>query len=344
MAMEGIGRAMNAPREAGHDPRLDGLRAVAAVAVVAWHCSLSQVSGGSLGVDVFFVLSGWLITGILLREIERTGAVDWRAFMMRRVKRLVPALGLMVVVVVAADRSAWAFGLAAVSYTMNFVAVRWPNDNIFIHTWTLATEFQFYLVWPLVVIALARLDRRKATLILLAAWVAMTILREAARLGGLPWSAAYCLPIFHASGLFLGGAAALSPWRPRLGWLALAALAALLVTAHTHYEGSIPALRGAVATWPVALAEIAALLVVVNPPRLLAIPPLPWLGRISYGVYLWQSPLLFMLMKIAFWPRFGLVLGGSILLAAVSYYLLERRFLESVRASKSPASVGPLPA
>ncbi len=328
-----------------HNPRLDGLRAVAALAVVAWHCAIPEASGGSLGVDVFFVLSGWLITGILLGEIERAGSINWQAFMARRTTRLLPALCLMVATVVALDHGAWALGLAATTYTMNFATAARPNDNIFAHTWSLATEFQFYLVWPFVVAALAKLDRKRATLILVAAWLAMTVFREGARMGGAPWSAVYCLPIFHSTGLLLGSAAAFSPWRPRLGWLGLAGVIALFIGAQTHCAGADPAMKGAVATGPIALTEMLALLVILAPPRVLALPGLPWLGRISYGVYLWHFPLMFALAALPIWPRFCLVLLWAIALGAASYYLVERpmsgrrQLKERLAASYSVAGV-----
>jgi len=327
----------------GHDPRLDGLRAVAAISVVGFHCGLRAATGGCFGVDVFFVLSGWLITGLLAREIERTGAIDIRAFMRRRIRRLMPALAVVVAASAALIPGAWPYGLAAATYTLNVVVGFWPQANVFTHTWSLATEFQFYLVWPCVMLMLAKLGRRRASMALVVAWLAMTLAREGARFGGMPWPMAYYLPVFHATGLLLGGAAALSPWKPRLGLLGMSLVFAMLVAAQTLFVGPPPDLRLTVITWPVMFAEVAAALVVLDPPRFLAWKPLPQIGVISYSLYLWHLPVEWFVRDWQPGPRFVFVLAVSLVLATTSWLIIEQPFMRRLRGDASRGSTS-LPA
>ncbi|RZL96862.1 MAG: acyltransferase [Sphingomonas sp.] len=210
-------------------PALDGLRAVAILSVMSFHANLWFAPGGSLGVDIFFVLSGWLITGLLIDEVERTGAIDRRAFLARRMRRLLPALSclLLAYLLVApwlypesADRR-WFDAATAFLYLTNLRESFWPADTPLSHSWSLAVEAQFYLLWPFVVPALLRLGRRRAALLLCACWLCLTALRSVwpAMIGG---ASTYYLSPLHATGLLLGGALALRPIPVRRGPLALA--------------------------------------------------------------------------------------------------------------------------
>src|SRR6478609_7820597 len=156
-----------------HRPGLDGLRGLAVVAVVAYH--LGYLSGGFLGVDVFLVLSGYLITGLALGEIGSTGALSLAAFWGRRIRRLVPALLVVVAsVIVVAVAIGWPRdqlhalgwdGIATLTWWANWRQVQGPSywasgENLFRHAWSLSIEEQFYVVWPLVLVGCAAFARR----------------------------------------------------------------------------------------------------------------------------------------------------------------------------------------
>ncbi|MGN6695670.1 MAG: acyltransferase family protein, partial [Aquihabitans sp.] len=156
-----------------HRPGLDGLRGLAVAAVVAYH--LEYLHGGFLGVDVFLVLSGFLITGLALGEIGDTGHLSLRAFWGRRVRRLVPALLVVVAVVTLValaigwprnrlDALGWD-GVATLTWWANWRQVQGPSywasgENLFRHAWSLSIEEQFYVLWPLVLVAAAAIARR----------------------------------------------------------------------------------------------------------------------------------------------------------------------------------------
>ncbi len=163
--------------EARHLPALDGLRAVAVAAVVAFH--LGRLQGGFLGVDVFFVVSGFLITRLLLGEWDEHGRIDGRAFWARRFRRLLPALLVVLAAVAVASRAwlpAWRLAdirddaLAALAYVANWRFVlsdqsyfaRGIGPSPLRHTWSLAIEEQFYLLWPVLVLGALALARRRA--------------------------------------------------------------------------------------------------------------------------------------------------------------------------------------
>jgi peptidoglycan/LPS O-acetylase OafA/YrhL len=295
------------------------------MAVMLYHTELTL--GGSVGVDVFFVLSGWLITGLLAREADVTGSIDRWAFWLRRLRRLAPALLFLLLVVATVNliygrppvSNAMAF---AASYTMDFRQALWPDTDPLSHTWSLAIEEQFYLVWPFVVMAAVSAGRERAAAWMAAGWAALNLVRVAMFAKG-----AYALPYFsplHSSGLLLGAAMAMRPVKVPswAGWLGLALIfVTFLVRAgpvsvgHGHPEA---------AAWEIPLAEIGAALVIASPPAFLAGRPLVALGLVSYGVYLWHIPLWRVLMR---YPGGAwLTIAASIGVAAFSYRYVERPF------------------
>jgi peptidoglycan/LPS O-acetylase OafA/YrhL len=155
--------------------QIQGLRALAALLVVVFHAKFAP--GGFIGVDIFYVISGYLITGLILREIESTGSLNLTSFYQRRIKRLLPT-SIFVLFVTAAvgvfvlpDISRQALGrdlVAAATYVSNYLFAWWQNDyqnlnatpSPFIHYWSLAVEEQFYLVWPIFVLLLSRFGKR----------------------------------------------------------------------------------------------------------------------------------------------------------------------------------------
>ncbi len=355
------GAASFARPRSGRIAGLDGLRAVAVTGVVLYHAGVAWIPGGLLGVDVFFVISGFLITTLLLDERARTGRIALRAFWARRLRRLLPALIAMLLFVsvvwglllkgdVASLRRDVLFALG---YTANwwfafsgqgyFHLLNAPSPVL--HTWSLAVEEQFYLFWPLAVTALLSHGRRVgrwaaggaalaavATLAqsLAGVWTDRlyygTDTRAVPLLVGAAFGAAF-------SGRYLrrGRTPELSSWaRAGLQGVGLLALGGV-GWGFARVDGRSAALyRGGFLVLAITVAVL--IVAVAADPRgplarLLDCPPLRYLGTISYGVYLWHWPL-FLLVNHA---RTGLS-GGSLLatrlalaltVAAVSYEYLE---------------------
>ena len=195
----------------GYAPALDGLRALAIFAVMGLHFAPAIVTAGSLGVDVFFVLSGYLITSILLSEIQRTGALDYKEFLARRAKRLLPALAaLLLTYALLAPQlfpelagRRW-FDIATTAfYVTNLRETFWPANTPLSHTWSLAIEEQFYIFWPFAVLWLNRFSPRRAVSWLFVSWIALTLARTAWTFA-LTGPAPYYFTAFHGTGLMVG--------------------------------------------------------------------------------------------------------------------------------------------
>ncbi len=318
---------------------LDGIRAAAVVAVILYHAGLSWMPGGLLGVDVFFVVSGFLITSLLLQERQRSGRISLREFWTRRLRRLAPALLLMVLLVTVV----WGFilktdpltlrrdSLFALGYGANwwfafsgqgyFQSLAPPSPLL--HTWSLAVEEQFYLLWPLVVVALCAKGRGVGRWALVGALIA-TLSTLAQSLAGVWTDRLYYGTDTRAIPLLIG--AACGAWyashraarlsMPKQVGLQTAGLvaAAAIGYAFCAVAGTSEVLyRGGFLLIAVAVAVL--ILAVTMGQRgplalLLDLPALRYLGRRSYGLYLWHWPL-FLLLNHA---RTGL--SGSYLLCA----------------------------
>jgi len=340
-------------------PGLDGLRAVAVLAVLAYHGGVARFGGGFLGVEVFLVISGYLITSLLLAERNATGTLRLGAFWLRRARRLLPAvlvlLGVvsLVAVVFLPGEVARLRGdvVSSLFYVQNwhqifteqsyFEAVGRPP--LLRHLWSLAVEEQFYLFWPLVfAVGIRFLGRRRLLVGVLAGAVGSLLLMALLfDTGGDPTRVYYGTDT-RASGLLVGVALALvwPPWRMRadvhpravtvLDAVGVAALAALVVTMMGFGERSPLLYRGGFGLVDVLTAVV--ILVVAHPAaRLgtaLGIAPLRWVGLRSYGIYLWHWPV-FVLTRPGVdvdWPGWLVVvvrLGLTFALAELSYRYVE---------------------
>jgi peptidoglycan/LPS O-acetylase OafA/YrhL len=332
---------------AAHQSALDGLRGVAILGVLAFHTG--HLPGGFLGVDLFFALSGYLITALLLREVEATGRVSVPAFWGRRVRRLVPALAAMLAAVtvavwlmgspdmlraaladgpwVQADLANWHLLAASSSYWDRFGAAR-----VFEHLWSIAVEEQFYVVWPLVVLVVCRVGGpvRRRVAVLAAAGAVVSLVLMVALADQQDPTRVYTGTDTRAFSLLLGALVAAWPIRLRRVGLPALALAIAATWAVADGTGSPWLFRGGLFAHSAAAALLIALCVQIPQApvaRALAWGPLRRLGLISYSLYLWHWPVIVLLSPqrsgLAPWPWTAAVCALSIALAAASTALVE---------------------
>ena len=333
------GSAGTTPLDGGTFRRdVAGLRAVAVALVVLFDLGVPGLTGGYVGADVFFVISGYLITALLLREADTTGRVALLAFYGRRARRILPAAGLVLVVVLLIARYWFGARIAASNFHVDHLAAPLPLR----HLGSLAVEVQFYLIWPAVLALLLTLPPR------FDAHRAVPFVLGCATGGSLAWSALHAgtwssaSPITRAWELGAGALLALAgndrhriPHRLAAGlsWLGLA----LILAAALVYQRGTP-FPGIAATVPV----LGAVLVLAGRgDGLLGLPPLQWLGRISYSLYLWHWPVLVLAEQahgggLPGWTR-GLLLLVSVGLAKITYILVEQPIRRNARLGRSPA-------
>lgn len=352
-------------------PGLDGLRALAVLTVMVFHAWPAVLTGGMIGVDLFFVLSGFLISLLLVAEYRASGVIGLRNFYLRRCLRLMPAFLLMLLVFLGycllrfdgrvLERYLQSVALA-VTYTSNWARAFSLNPVEGLgHTWSLAMEEQFYLFWPLLLLGLLRLGLRPSKL------VGLVLLLALASCGWrvfLAWHGAGADRLYNGLdtrldalmvGCALGIAQAFGlleslrrPWAGRL--LGLVAVPAVLylvaVATRAHYWVDMRLYY-----WMLALVELSAACLVLNVVchssgwlnRLLCLRGLVWLGGISYGLYLWHFPIYVFMRADGASPWRILLLGSlaTLLLACLSYYWLERPFLRLKRRYSAAAPESP---
>jgi peptidoglycan/LPS O-acetylase OafA/YrhL len=331
-------------------PDIDGLRAVAVIAVIVFHAFPGWLGGGFVGVDIFFVISGYLITGIIVRALEQ-GDFSFAAFYARRMRRILPALGVVLAVCYAVGwfelmplefRQLCRQILAAVAFVANFEF--WSEASYFdgsaqakplLHLWSLGIEEQFYIFWPLA-LWLAWRWRRRAML-LTAAIVLVSFVWNVAQTPADP-VAAFFSPATRIWELLAGALLVQINGRSRSGrgtggwhFADLQAMlgAVLIGWSFADIDGSMP-----YPGWRALLPVVGTMLVIDGSAsgtwlnrRVLAHPALVWIGLISYPLYLWHWPLL-SFAHIVGTDRGGagerlVLIAASFLLAVVTYRLVE---------------------
>jgi peptidoglycan/LPS O-acetylase OafA/YrhL len=338
-------------------PDVEGLRAIAVVLVLLFHLGLARFSGGFIGVDVFFVLSGFLITRLLLKELHRTGTISLRSFWARRARRLLPASAFVAVVTLVAAHwllpplSQQTLGHDAVA--VGFFIVNWrfavqlgdyfgaqlgaANPSPLLHFWSLAVEEQFYLVWPPLMLLVSRRPRhyRRLLSLLVVFIIVASVIASLWMTHTNQTYAFYLLPARMFELLAGAGVALAAPFirsadarvRAACGWVGLG----MIVVVSLNYDAttSFPGIAAAI---PVA----ATVLVLVaggdgaahwSPALLLDVPPLQWIGRHSYAIYLWHWPIL--VLAEAQWGPLGFIGKSLCVLLALGLSALSYQFVEN---------------
>ena len=331
----------------GYRPALDGVRAVSVIAVILYHAHLSWIPGGFLGVEVFFVVSGFLITALLLNEHHDSGGVNLRQFWLRRARRLLPALFAMLFVVLLVSSfvhtdSAADFRrdvLPSVFYVSNWWQVYGIDEPYFAatvlpvlrHLWSLAVEEQWYVVWPIVAAWLLRRRVRGALVCGGAAVVVMVFTAAWIREGDAfraNWL--YLGTLSRSSGLLVG--AALAFWwfrRPTLlgsrsAVAGVVAVAGLVVLFGTQHVDSVALYRGGLIAATLASALLIAAVMHDGPvARGFAVRPLVEIGRRSYGLYLWHWPLFVFFDARDSVGRLALALAVTVVVNEIVYRFVE---------------------
>jgi peptidoglycan/LPS O-acetylase OafA/YrhL len=341
----------------GYVPALDGMRGYAVPAVILYHAQIPFFQGGFIGVDIFFVLSGFLITSLLVREFYSQHHIDLKSFYVRRILRLGPALGVFLASFVALSllmlgaeqaRSNIIETLIALFYFTNWAwAFHLHPPHFLAHTWSLAIEEQFYMIWPMLLIALLRLIRSHRimistiVLLLLSCWLTRILLA----VGGASLDHLY-------NGLDTRGDKLLT------GCLLGIILSSNLISMYRQSQlermlkfisplSALILLLGSIAMrwqslymyyYGFLVIELSVSIIILDiffsrksmVNRLLLMKPVVWLGRISYGLYLWHFLILSTMRALGFW-RINVMIGGTcfaFLVASASYYFVERPVLK----------------
>jgi peptidoglycan/LPS O-acetylase OafA/YrhL len=348
-----IREQLRAERDTGFRPDIEGVRAIAVLAVLLYHGGIGPFDGGYVGVDVFFVVSGFLITRLLVRDIGKAGARSLPNFWARRARRLLPASALVILFTVIVGwsvldplthRSLARDAIAAGGFFVNMVFAHRDGDYFaselapspLLHFWSLAVEEQFYLVWPLILLVVVRVrsGKRSALIATIGVLWAVSFATSVVMTDrNAPW-AFYLLPT-RAWELLSGAAIAVAApavtarvaphARAVLGWVGLATVMAstMLLSPSAHFPGWV-------ALWPV----VGTVAVVVSgvgpsehgPQRLLSAKPMVWIGQRSYGIYLWHWPAL-VLGAVAWGPlavgERAILLVMAVAAATISYQAFE---------------------
>ena len=354
-------KPQTAPFRLGHRPVLDGIRALAVLLVLIHHVEFIQpgiptvLRGGFLGVDLFFVLSGFLITSLLVEEFDNCGAISLPRFYMRRILRLLPAVMVVLAfsVLVGAIISFTVIGLtplrfaSIIGYFTNWVrAAESPHLWILAHFWSLAIEEQFYLIWPVIFWGLLRrnLSQRTILLIVVGGVIASIVWMAALRANGAPVLRVYVGSDTRAHALLIGCFLGLAlRWnRVPADWLlnkrlmrltTAASLSFLVLSAMVFVVGHPFLYRGGFPLVAVC-SGLLILSLLFNDREGLAgafcNPVAIWIGKRSYGLYVWHWPVYFLVGMIGLPVAIGISVSviGTFAIAALSYRFVESPFLK----------------
>jgi peptidoglycan/LPS O-acetylase OafA/YrhL len=338
-------------------PELDGLRGVAILMVMGVHGMIPFMKGGFIGVDIFFVLSGFLITTILIQEYNLHNSIDLGKFYLKRFLRLMPALLLLLVTVSIAGffllnsdlaRANLKSALISLFYLSNFEKIADLYSSVFLgHTWSLAIEEQFYILWSLLLVLLLRFvkSRKKIVYIVLSLAFLSWMLRVLYMQIGISRNRVYFGLDTRMDGLLLGSALGIllaselinemrkrqiAQWLKLLtpfsfGLLIYIGVALNHRNPQTYY-------------WVITLVEVLVAILILDVfiskhsfvRQLLSREPLTWIGKVSYGLYLWHFPIYMALIFFGLNTPLNMVYGTVVasLIAVLSYYLVEQRFLK----------------
>lgn len=355
-------------RRADFRPDIEGLRALAVMLVVAYHARVPFISGGFVGVDVFFVVSGFLITGLITEEIGRTGKLNLASFYGRRARRLLPAAALTIAVslavgaLIASPLEQLDFSksaAAAAFYFSNFWFIRTGGgyfhtnlaSNPSLHTWSLAVEEQFYLFWPVLILLVSRSKQRQHRLIALGAVSVVSFVLSMWLMPDYPRWAFFASPPrvweFGLGGLMsiaLQGRTSDDSRIRFAGWAGVAMLfaAAMLFKESTPFPGVaawLPCVGTLLLLLPASVSKQRTLLGSVLESR-----PFQYIGRHSYTWYLWHWPVL--VFALSWYPNLSLgyrVVAAVLALglAVITHRVVENPIRHSRRLAASPAkSIG----
>jgi peptidoglycan/LPS O-acetylase OafA/YrhL len=350
----------------GFRPDIEGLRGIAVALVVLFHAGLLsnasyQLTGGFIGVDLFFVVSGFLITGLLIRERERTGRISFAKFYARRVRRILPAAAVVLVIClpiayqlstlvsrssVMEDGASAALSIANIRFAQTTDYFNPVNYSPFLHFWSLGVEEQFYFVWPALMFVVAWKWPRPGAAVALASIVVVSFLASLYETDQNASTAFYMLPTrawqLAAGGLLavLGGSTDVLPRSVRsvfgtvlafAGWAALFAL----LTASYFIDSKLTPYPGTAAIVP----TLAGVLLIasgqspIGPGILLRLTPVRFIGKISYSLYLWHWPILILgglylvgPLDTISTPQAIALAALSVPVAAASWYFVEEPF------------------
>ena len=350
---------MNDQQQMGYEPSLDGIRAFSVIAVMLYHAHIAWLPGGFLGVEVFFVVSGFLITSLLIEERELNGGIDLKQFWIRRARRLLPALFVMlsataVCVAFFAKDSAPDFRrdvLPSLGYFSNWwqiFAVKTPyfaasSLPVLRHLWSLAVEEQWYLIWPLLFAFIfgAKWMRPKISGALLVACSGAVMVATALRFAqdnDMRTNLLYLSTLTRSSGLLLGAAVAMlwRPWRktsPSSWWrsftadaLAIVSIAVIGFIMATVHVADVRMYQGGLAATTIASAVVIA--VVMRPngvfvQKLFSQELFVEIGRRSYGLYLWHWPIFVVAHARDSGNRLAVALAVTVIINEFVYQFVE---------------------